>query len=148
MFVNDRIDKLVDHFDSFNDWEDKYRVLIKMGKTLDNLDPSDQVSKYEIKGCQSKVWLKPKLLDGRIFFMADSDAILVKGIISVLIEAYSDSTPEEILTNPPEFLSKIGISDHLSLNRTNGLRAMVKQIQTYASLFNTLIQKGVTSADI
>ena len=146
--VGERISNLVEHFNSHSDWEDKYRVLIKMGKSLEPLDPSSQLPKYEIKGCQSKVWLKPSLINGKVFFSADSDAILVKGIIAVLLEAYSDSTPQGILDNPPTFLSDIGISDHLSLNRTNGLRAMVKQIQTYASLFNALLEKGVSSADI
>jgi cysteine desulfuration protein SufE len=148
MLVSEKVEKLVDHFNSHKDWEDKYKILIKMGKGLASLNSDDQLTKYEIKGCQSKVWLKPKLADGKVFFSADSDAILVKGIIAILLDVYSDSSPQDILENPPEFLTVIGISDHLSLNRTNGLRAMVKQIQTYASLFNALIAKGVTSADI
>ena len=85
----DRIRVVVDRFTSMVDWEDKYRLLIKGGKSLTPLDKSDQISKYEIKGCQSKVWLKPSLVEGTIIFKADSDAILVKGIISLLIEVYS-----------------------------------------------------------
>ena len=148
MNIGERINNIENNFNSHIDWEDKYRVLIKFGKKLAPADKETQVSKYEIKGCQSKVWLRPKLDDGKIFFSADSDAILVKGIIGILMEAYSGATPEEILSHPPSFLTAIGISEHLSLNRTNGLRAMVKQIQTYASLFQALVQKGVTSADI
>lgn len=146
--MQDKISKIVDNFNSHSDWEDKYRELIKIGKSLDPLDESDKVSKFEIKGCQSKVWLKPKLSDGKIFLKADSDAVLVKGIIGLLLEVYSGATPTEVLSTPPDFLKEIGITEHLSMNRTNGLAAMVKQIQMYATLFNTLLQKGMTDADI
>lgn len=148
MSIADRISQVEKKFDAHTDWEDKYRELIKVGKNLPEIDEKHQVSKYEIKGCQSKVWLKPNLIKGRVVFQADSDAILVKGIIGLLLEVYSDATPSEILTHPPEFLINIGITDHLSLNRTNGLRSMVKQIQTYASLFQSLISKGLEDADI
>jgi len=148
MSIGDRISQVEAKFNAHADWEDKYRELIKVGKNLPVIDEKNQVSKYEIKGCQSKVWLKPSLVKGRAVFQADSDAILVKGIIGLLLEVYSDSTPEEIMANPPAFLTSIGITDHLSLNRTNGLRSMVKQIQTYASLFQSLISKGLEDADI
>lgn len=148
MSMIDRISQVEAKFNAHSDWEDKYRELIKVGKNLSGIDEKNQVSKYEIKGCQSKVWLKPNLVGGRVIFQADSDAILVKGIIGLLLEVYSDSTPEEILAHPPQFLTNIGITDHLSLNRTNGLRSMVKQIQTYASLFQSLISKGLQDADI
>lgn len=147
-FMKDKIKQIIDRFNAHSDWEDKYRELIKVGKTLKTMDESDKESKFEVKGCQSKVWLKPKLKDGKIELIADSDAILVKGIIGLLLEVYSNSTPEEILSTPPEFLKEIGITDHLSMNRTNGLAAMVKQIQMYASLFSTLIAKGINDADI
>ncbi len=148
MSIEERISQIEAKFNAHSDWEDKYRELIKVGKNLPAIDEKNQVSKYEVKGCQSKVWLKPNLVKGRAVFQADSDAILVKGIIGILLEAYSDSTPNEILSHPPKFLTNIGITDHLSLNRTNGLRSMVKQIQTYASLFQSLISKGVEDADI
>ena len=146
--MKDKIDQIIARFDAHKDWEDKYRELIKVGKTLSPMDETAKESKFEIKGCQSKVWLKPTLKSGRITLAADSDAILVKGIIGLLLEVYSDSTPTEILSTPPEFLKKIGITDHLSLNRTNGLAAMVKQIQMYATLFNTLVEKGINDADL
>ena len=148
MDIVERIALVEQKFDAHKDWEDKYRVLIKFGKELDPMDSANQLEKYEIKGCQSKVWLKPKLEEGKVILFADSDAVLVKGIIAVLLEVYSGEKPENILSQPPEFLTRIGITEHLSLNRTNGLRSMVKQIQTYASLFQSLISKGVTNADI
>jgi cysteine desulfuration protein SufE len=146
--MKDKIDLIITKFDSHKDWEDKYRELIKVGKTLNPMDETSKESKFEIKGCQSKVWLKPSLKNGRIYLEADSDAILVKGIIGLLLEVYSDSTPSEIIATPPEFLQKIGITDHLSMNRTNGLAAMVKQIQMYGTLFNTLVLKGINDADL
>mgnify|MGYP000374417139 CR=1 FL=1 len=96
MTIGERINNIENNFNSYKDWEDKYRVLIKFGKQLAPADSDTQVSKYEIKGCQSKVWLRPKLEEGKVSFIADSDAILVKGIIGVLLEAYSGATPEEI----------------------------------------------------
>jgi cysteine desulfuration protein SufE len=146
--MNDKISQVVARFDAHRDWEDKYRELIKIGKSLSPMSEQAKESKFEIKGCQSKVWLKPNLKNGRINLIADSDAILVKGIIGLLIEVYSDSTPEEILATPPEFLQRIGITEHLSMNRSNGLAAMVKQIQMYATLFNTLMLKGINDADL
>ena len=146
--MNDKIDQVIARFDAHKDWEDKYRELIKIGKSLTPMNEDAKDSKFEIKGCQSKVWLKPNLKNCKVNLIADSDAILVKGIIGLLIEVYSDSTPEEILKTPPEFLQKIGITEHLSMNRSNGLAAMVKQIQMYATLFNTLVQKGIKDADL
>lgn len=148
MTINDKITQLVSRFDSHKDWEDKYRELIKTGKGLEELDKNLQVSKFEVKGCQSKVWLVPKLEKGIVIFKADSDAILVKGIIAILLEVYSYQKPEAILNSPPSFLKEIGITDHLSMNRTNGLASMVKQIQMYATLFKALIDKGIEDADI
>lgn len=148
MNIDDKISQLVSRFTKFAQWEDRYRELIQTGKKIKGLKDSDKVEKFRIKGCQSQVWLKPEYKDGVVSFYADSDAILVKGIIGILLEIYSDETPEYIMNHPPQFLQEIGISEHLSMNRTNGLASMVKQIQMYASAFNALKQKGVLNADL
>lgn len=146
--LEDKVTQLVDRFNKFSQWEDRYKELIQNGKKLDALADADKVEKFRIKGCQSQVWLKPEYKDGVINFYADSDAILVKGIISLLLEIYSGAEPEVILKTPPQFLQDIGITEHLTMNRTNGLASMVKQIQMYATAFNALKQKGVLSADL
>lgn len=147
MQISERINAIIKRFESFSQWEDRYRDIIKLGKSLDVLNESDKQEKYRIKGCQSQVWLKARLENGRVFFSADSDAVLVKGIVALLIEAYSDSTPDEILSHKADFLNEIGISEHLSMNRTNGLASMVKQIQMYAMAFKSLIDKGIKDAN-
>ena len=147
MQIGERINSIIERFDSFNQWEDRYRDIIKLGKSLEGLEQNDKQEKYRIKGCQSQVWLKASLDNGKVLFKADSDAVLVKGIVALLIEAYSGSTPDEIITHQADFLNKIGISEHLSMNRTNGLASMVKQIQIYAMAFKALTDKGVMNAN-
>ena len=147
--INKRIEDLISLFNKHNDWEDKYRELIKVGKDLPELEQEYQIEKYKIKGCQSQVWLYPEYKDGIVYFKAWSDAVLVKGIIGLLVKAYSESSPEEIMETKHDFLSQIGITDHLSMNRTNGLASMIKQIQMYAFVFKSLKDKGVmSSADL
>lgn len=148
MKIEDKISQLITRFTKFNEWEDRYRELIQTGKKIEGLEDSEKEEKFRIKGCQSQVWLKPEYKDGVVLFHADSDAVLVKGIIGILLEVYSGEAPESIMGNPPKFLQDIGITEHLSMNRTNGLASMVKQIQMYASAFNALKQKGVLSADL
>lgn len=148
MSIENRISQVTSKFTEFSEWEDRYRVLIKIGKNLEELSEDKKQSKFEVKGCQSKVWLVPKLKDGLVYFNADSDAILVKGIIGLLLEVYSGSSSDEIISHPPNFLKEIGITEHLSMNRTNGLASMVKQIQMYATLFKSLTDKGIKDADL
>ena len=144
--IENRAKVLVERFSQYTDWEDRYRELIKIGKSLSPLEEQYQIEKYLIKGCQSQVWLVPSYKDGRVFFSADSDAILVKGIIGLLVEAYSTSTPDEILSYKADFLKEIGITEHLSMNRTNGLASMLKQIQMYAFAYKTLSDRGIMEA--
>lgn len=148
MKMDEKIAQLITRFTKHDEWEDRYRELIQTGKNIEGLKDSDKDEKFRIKGCQSQVWLKPEYKDGVIFFHADSDAVLVKGIIGILLEVYSGEEPENIMGRPPQFLKDIGITEHLSMNRTNGLASMVKQIQMYATAFNALKQKGVLSADL
>ncbi|MBT4793299.1 MAG: SufE family protein [Halobacteriovoraceae bacterium] len=145
MSLKERSEELITRFNKFSDWEDKYKELIKIGRELDDFPLADQVDKYLISGCQSSVWLKPTYQNGQVLFQATSDAMLVRGIIAVLVFVYSKNTPDEILEFKSDFLQEIGITHHLSLNRTNGLASMFKQIQLYALAYKSLSDQGVLS---
>jgi cysteine desulfuration protein SufE len=134
----DRTDQVKGRFLQYKDWEDRYKELIQLGKTLSPYPEDKRDEKYKVKGCQSQVWLYPEFKEGRVFFYGDSDALLVKGIVGLLLSVYSDATPEEILSTKPEFLKEVGITEHLSMNRSNGLAAMMKQIQMYALVFKSM----------
>jgi cysteine desulfuration protein SufE len=134
----DRTTQIKDRFLQFKDWEDRYKELITLGKQLAAYPEDKRDEKFKVKGCQSQVWLFPEFKDGRVYLHADSDALLVKGIVGLLVSVYSDATPEEILATPPEFLKEVGITEHLSMNRSNGLAAMMKQIQMYAVVFKSM----------
>ncbi len=138
MDMSDKIASVKSRFLQFRDWEDRYKELIQIGKHLGTYPDDKRDEKFKVKGCQSQVWLYPEFKDGKVYFQADSDAVLVKGIIGVLVSVYSDSTPEEILSTKPEFLQELGITEHLSMNRSNGLAAMMKQIQLYALVFKSM----------
>ena len=142
-----RAAQLIEEFAKFNDWEDRYRHLIQKGKALPEIAEKFQIEKFKVNGCQSQVWLVPSLDDGRVQFLASSDAMIVKGIISLLVEVYSDATPAEILEFEPDYLKKIGITDHLSMNRTNGLASMIKQIKMYGVAYQAMVAQGVKNAD-
>lgn len=141
MSIKETQEKIIAEFDQLIDWEDKYKRIIDLGREMPVLDESLKTEKYKLSGCQSQVWINAKLENGKIIFEADSDAAIVKGLIAILIKVYSNNSPEEILTNPPTFLEKIGIDKHLSPTRKNGLGAMMKQIQMYALAFKALNQK-------
>ena len=145
--INERTEKVVDDFAAIKDWEDKYKKVIKLGKDLDQLNEEYQIEKFRIKGCQSQVWLRPSYVDGVVSFKADSDAVLVRGIIGLLVYVYSNATPDEIINTKSDFLKEIGITEHLSMNRSNGLASMMKQIHMYAFVFKSLHDKGVMNAD-
>lgn len=138
MTIIERIEALKGRLQQFNDWEDRYKELIQLGRSLEPMSEEEHIERYKIKGCQSQVWLIPDFKDGKVFFRADSDAVLVKGIIALLVNVYSGATPDEILTNKPDFLKEVGITEHLSMNRTNGLASMMKQIQMYAVVFKSM----------
>jgi len=130
--INELQDEVVDEFSDFDDWMDKYQMLIDLGNDLDALDDKYKTEQNLIDGCQSRVWLQCDCVDGRLVFTADSDALIVKGIIALLIHVLSNHTPKEILDADLYFIDKIGLRDHLSPTRSNGLLAMVKQIKAYA----------------
>lgn len=136
MTINDVQDKIIEDFSLFDDWMDKYNLLIDLGKELPVIDPKFKVKDFLIEGCQSKVWLHPDY-DGQIItFTADSDAIITRGIVALLIKVLSGRTPQEIMMAELYFIDKIGLRQNLSPTRSNGLLSMVRQMKLYAMAFN------------
>lgn len=135
MGVKDTQESIIEEFELFDDWMDKYNLLIDLGKSLPLINPKFKTNEYLIEGCQSKVWLHPEY-DGKIVtFTADSDAIITKGIIALLIRVLSERTPDEIISTDLYFIDRIGLRQNLSPTRSNGLLAMVRQIKLYAMAF-------------
>lgn len=132
MSIKEKQQELIDDFAFLSDWEQKYEYIIDLGKELKGIPEEKKKEDILIKGCQSQVWLDAELRDGKIFFLADSDGILPKGIISLLVGVYSGHTAEEILAADFDFISKIGLQEFLSPSRANGLASMIKQIKFYA----------------
>jgi cysteine desulfuration protein SufE len=135
MNINDRQDEIIEEFQGFDDWMDKYQLLIDLGNEQEPLDEKYKTEQNLIDGCQSRVWLQADYEDGKIYFSAESDALIVKGIVTLLIRVLSDSTPQEILDADLYFIDRIGLKEHLSPTRSNGLLAMVKQMKMYALAF-------------
>lgn len=136
MTINELQDTIIDDFSVFDDWMDKYNLLIDLGKELPVIDPKFKVKDFLIEGCQSKVWLHPEFDGKTITFTADSDAIITRGIVSLLIKVLSSRTPEEILSADLYFIEKIGLRQNLSPTRSNGLLSMVRQMKLYAMAYN------------
>ena len=132
MTIKQEEKNIIEKFSVFTDWMDKYEYLIELGKDLPIIEEKEKVESNLIKGCQSRVWLQSSYADGKLFFKADSDAIITKGIISLLIRVYSGHTPEEILAADLSFIEEIGLKENLSPTRANGLVSMLKQIHLYA----------------
>ena len=132
MTINELQDEIIEEFSQFDDWMDKYALLIDLGNSLEVLDEKYKTPQNIIEGCQSCVWLNAEMNDGIITYQGESDAILVKGIVSLLISVMSGHTPDEILNTELYFIDKIGLKEHLSPTRSNGLVAMVKQMKMYA----------------
>ncbi|MDR3119029.1 MAG: SufE family protein [Mediterranea sp.] len=132
MTINEKQNEIIEDFSVFSEWMDRYQSLIEWGNRLAPLDKKDKTDQNLIDGCQSRVWLKADFVDGKIFFQAESDAIIVKGIIALLIKILSGHTPDEILNTDLYFLDKIDLKEHLSPTRSNGLLSMIKQIRMYA----------------
>lgn len=132
MTINEAQDEVIEEFSDFTDWMDKYQLLIDLGNDQPPLDAKYKTESNLIEGCQSRVWLQADYVDGKISLSAESDALIVKGIIALLIRVLSGHTPDEILSTELYFIDRIGLKDHLSPTRSNGLLAMVKQIRMYA----------------
>ena len=133
--INELQDEIIEEFSDFDDWMDKYQLLIDLGSEQEPLAPEYKTDQNLIDGCQIRVWLQADLVDGKIEFQAESDALIVKGIIALLIKVVSGHTPDEILENALYCIEAIGLKDHLSPTRSNGLLAMVKQMRMYALAF-------------
>jgi len=143
MTINDKQDEIIAEMSELDYWMDRYAYIIDLGNSLPPIDEQYKTPEHLIEGCQSRVWLNAELSDdGKVGFTADSDAIIVKGIISMLIDVLSGHTPREILDADLYFIDRIGLSEHLSPTRSNGLLAMVKQIRMYALAFNELLNKA------
>lgn len=137
MTIQETQQEIVEEFALFDEWMDKYEHIIELGKDLPLIDEQYKTEENLIKGCQSKVWLHAALKDGKIIFTADSDAIITKGIVGLVIRVFSDHTPQEIIDADLFFIDQIGLQEHLSPTRSNGLLSMLKQIRMYAIAFNS-----------
>lgn len=138
MDLRERQQKVVEEFAGLSDWEQRYKKLIELGKSLPDLSDEKKTEDFKVKGCQSQVWMHARMDDGRVFFEADSDALLVRGLVALLLKVYSGGTPEEILTVPPDFVREIGLESKLSPSRANGLFSMIKQMKYYAVAFQAM----------
>lgn len=137
MSINELQDQIIEEFSMLDEWMDRYSYLIELGNGLDNFSEEYRTNQNLIEGCQSKVWLHGELKDGKIYFFADSDAIIVKGIVALLIKVLDGRSPSEILDADLYFIDKVGLKEHLSPTRSNGLVAMVKQMRMYALAYKT-----------
>ena len=132
MLINDIQDEIIDEFSNFDDWMDRYSLLIDYGNGLEPFPETDKTEQNLIDGCQSKVWFTAEMQDGKVIYHGDSDAILVKGIVALLIHVLSDHTPKEIVESELYFIDEINLREHLSPTRSNGLNAMLKQMRMFA----------------
>lgn len=131
MSINKIQDEIIEEFELFDNWEDRYAYLIELGKKLPEMEESYKTDEYKIKGCQSNVWIHTKLEEDKIIFRGDSDALIVKGLVSILIRVLSAQNPAEVAEADLYFLEKIGMQQHLSMTRANGLASMIKQMKMY-----------------
>lgn len=135
--IKEREEEITDEFSLFDSWEEKYEYIIDLGKKLEPLDDKYKIGENIIKGCQSTVWLTSEFKDGKVFFKADSDAVIVKGLVSMLIKVLSGHKPDKILEAKLDFIGEIGMMTHLAQTRSNGLLSMVKQIKNYALAYKS-----------
>ncbi|MVZ64363.1 SufE family protein [Sphingobacterium sp. DK4209] len=140
MTINEIQDELIEDFAFYQDWMEKYEFIIQLGKELPLIDESNKQDQYIIKGCQSKVWLFPEIKDGKLYFTADSDAVITKGLVSLMVKVLSGHTAKEIAATDLYFIEQIGLKEHLSPTRANGLLSMVKQMKLYAIAYQA---KGI-----
>lgn len=138
MSIEERQRAVVREFNGIFDWEDRYKKIIELGKALPALDESKKLEDYKVKGCQSQVWMHAQFENGKVIFEADSDALIVRGLVALLLRIYSGASPDEILVTPPAFIKDIGLESKLSPSRANGLFSMVKQMKFYAMAFQSM----------
>ncbi len=139
MKIQEIQDQIIEDFTLFDNWEDKYAYIIEMGKKLDPLDESHKTDENIVKGCQSQVWLHTDFQDDKVIFAGDSDAVIVKGLISMLIQVLSEQSPEDIAQADLYFIEKIGLKQYLSMTRANGLASMIKQMKLYGLVYQSKV---------
>ena len=135
--INAIQDEIIEEFQDFDDWMDRYQLLIDLGSEMEPINEKYKTNDYLLDGCQSRVWVYPEMKDGRMYISAESDALIVKGIVALLVRVFNGQTPDDILATDLYFIDQIGLKDHLSPTRSNGLAAMIKQIRLYALAFQT-----------
>jgi cysteine desulfuration protein SufE len=133
--------QIINEFKALSDWTERYKHIIKQGRNLDPLDKKHKVDDNLVRGCQSQVWLHTHLDDGKVIFEADSDAAITKGLVALMVRFYSGQSPEAIIETSPDFIKKIGMEQHLSPTRSNGLASMVKQMKIYAMAYKTKLEQ-------
>jgi cysteine desulfuration protein SufE len=143
MTIREKQDRIIRQFELLGDWTERYKYIIKMGQKLDPIDEKNKIDENLVRGCQSQVWLITELQDDKIIFKADSDAAITKGLVALMVNFYSGETPDTILQTNPEFIQKIGMQEHLSPTRSNGLASMVKQMKIYAMAYKSKIDHAV-----
>jgi cysteine desulfuration protein SufE len=141
--INTEQQKIIDEFSALLDWTERYKHIIKLGRELEPLDEEYKIEDNLVRGCQSQVWLHTALKDGNIIFEADSDAAITKGLVALMVRFYSNRRPETIIQTDPMFIKKIGMQDHLSPTRSNGLASMVKQMKIYAMAYKAKTEQKI-----
>lgn len=141
--IQDIQQNIVKEFSALADWTERYKYIIKLGRELDPLDEQYKIDDNLVRGCQSQVWLHTRLEDGNVIFEADSDAAITKGLVALMVRFYSNQSPDTIISTSPDFIKKIGMEEHLSPTRSNGLSSMVKQMKIYAMAYKTKLKQEV-----
>lgn len=142
MALEEKQDRIIREFQALGDWPERYKYIIKLGQKLDPLDDEYKTDENLVRGCQSQVWLHTDLEGDKVIFKADSDAAITKGLVALMVRFYSGETPDDILAHNPDFIKKIGMQDHLSPTRSNGLASMIKQMKIYAMAYKSKLQSA------
>ncbi|NBC04610.1 MAG: SufE family protein [Bacteroidetes bacterium] len=142
MTIQKKQDRIIREFKALGDWPERYKYIIKLGQKLDSLDDEYKTDDNLVRGCQSQVWLHTELDDDKVIFKADSDAAITKGLVALMVRFYSNETPDDILSNNPDFIKQIGMQEHLSPTRSNGLASMIKQMKIYAMAYKAKLQQA------
>ncbi|GAB4316338.1 MAG: SufE family protein [Candidatus Sumerlaeia bacterium] len=140
--IQDAIHEIEEEFAFMPSWQERFQYIIELGKNLPPLPEEFKTKQYKVDGCVSQAWLRAEMQDGRVVYQADSDAVIVRGLIALLLKVYSNHTPEEILAAPPDFLVQLGIVNHLTPNRSNGLASLVQKMRAWAAAFQQKVQEG------
>lgn len=142
MKIQEKQDRIIREFKALGEWPERYKYIIKLGQKLEPLDEKFKIDENLVRGCQSQVWLHTELDDDKVIFKADSDAAITKGLVALMVRFYSEETPDDILSHNPDFIQQIGMQEHLSPTRSNGLSSMIKQMKIYAMAYKSKLQSA------